>query len=163
MNKQSRHVSGVSLIELIIVIGIIGILSAIVLANLIAARNQRDVQAGSQQLASHLREVQNYALTGKATGIDDNNCSYGLRPHPTNANQYQAIRKSGSSCGTETEFGTYDLPRGVTRNDFTPILFALPRATPSAEGWVCLTKGTANAWVYVSMSGQIEERTTSCP
>jgi prepilin-type N-terminal cleavage/methylation domain-containing protein len=66
--SRRKTCHGFTIIEMLIVAGIIVVMSATAMAYLGGARTSRDVDAEAHKMTSVLREVQNDALTGRAIG-----------------------------------------------------------------------------------------------
>lgn len=73
MNKQSKK--GVTLIELLLVMAIIGIMTSVVLVYLGDGKSDKELEGAMDEVLAVVRETQNNALTGKGvtSGVD---CEY---------------------------------------------------------------------------------------
>jgi len=87
--SKIAHGAGFTLIELLVSIAIIGIITAVVFANLGSSRG--DLTRASQQLALAIRAAQNNALAPSDPAI----CVYGIYIQAT---QYQLYSNSDSTC-----------------------------------------------------------------
>jgi prepilin-type N-terminal cleavage/methylation domain-containing protein len=164
MREKSRAQRGFTLIEMMIVIAIVGILSAMTLVSFSGKRSERGIDRASHTLAAALREAQSYAQTGRTTTIVQDNCSYRLQISVTAYVVVNTFRLAGDPPGTCTGVGTvasyrltdgvvvssgsvtigFNIPRGeVTRNGVllsssTPSYARIDLATGSLARYVCI-------------------------
>jgi prepilin-type N-terminal cleavage/methylation domain-containing protein len=89
-----------TLIEMMVVIAIIGIVSALMLVNLNNGRVQRDLETSAKEFVSMVREAQNDALTGKQIVGSTTPCAQAFRV-------YWSVGSSADSGSAGT--GTYRL------------------------------------------------------
>jgi prepilin-type N-terminal cleavage/methylation domain-containing protein len=78
MSQKKNHVSGFTLVELLVVISIMALLSAVSLPNFRQKQKSRSVALGAEFVMSTIKNVQNYALTEKT--INGPACSKGSSP-----------------------------------------------------------------------------------
>lgn len=153
------------MIEVLIVIAIIGILSAMVLVSLAGARTARDLDRSAHEVAAVLREAQNYALSGRSASIGENNCSYSVQVTSGSSN-YSLRHTYGSGCGSNDSLSNYSLTRGVVFGSNLTASFSVPRGvlTP-APASIALTKDGSTVYVCLSAAGQISENgsNSTCP
>lgn len=168
-----------TLIELIVVVAIIGILSAIMLAGVAEQRVTRDLQSASQEFASAMREVQTYALTGKSGNVNQGVCYFGLGTNPFALFRYEyfiSTKDASGNCQGPGTFKVTNFKNGVTLSNSTTVFFQLPRATPYVWNGANFAKMTsaiifsvnkANRSQYICIypSGRVEERgiSNTCP
>jgi len=145
---------GFSLMELLIVIAIIGIMTAVLLVNLSGSRSQKQVEAAAREVAAAIREAQNNALTGKnvTTG-----CSY-IFTYNSGSSSYGI-----SSCSNIN----YTLSNGVIFNNGNNFTFSVPFGTVSG-GYatpIVIRKGTSQYTICVNSAGNVTEKSgnTLCP
>jgi prepilin-type N-terminal cleavage/methylation domain-containing protein len=65
MRQKGQEYNGVTLLELLIVIGIISIMSAVVYVSFTPARNQARLKAAQTEVVATIKQAQSYALQGK--------------------------------------------------------------------------------------------------
>lgn len=71
---------GFTLIEVIVVIALVSILTAVVLTSFGKSRTTKTVEAEASAFARIVREAQNYAVTGRQTGTDEIPCWFTVLP-----------------------------------------------------------------------------------
>ena len=156
MNNSFKKYSAFTFVELMIVIAIIGIMTAVGFASLQSARSMSRLRTAQREVAATIKLAQSYALQGKMqSGITP--CGYGFRfennavdykifynlPGPGNGNDCKARNNNA----TFREFGgfsnsaeAYSLKSGVTLNmDVTPIAdteiyFTVPHGNMFKDG-----------------------------
>jgi prepilin-type N-terminal cleavage/methylation domain-containing protein len=164
---------GFSLIELLIVIAIIAIMTAVLFAgNQNENKIQNEVDAATRQLAVDLRSIQNDALNGKQDIISGNiACQANLvlvNGNPNYKINYTPI--SGATC-TGTPFGerTVNLQNAKISSPNGEVSFSAPSGTVTATSntiQVVSTKdSTTNTICVDTNSGNITEKKGSqaCP
>jgi prepilin-type N-terminal cleavage/methylation domain-containing protein len=140
-----KNRQGVTLIELLTVIAIIGIMTAVTIVYLGGAKNDKAVETAAREVASAVREAQNYALTGK----NASNCIDGYTFNYTESSSNYSIR----GCSDIS----YTLKNGVTFNGDGIINFSIPNAITDG-GTIEVKKGTTSYSVCVCKSGKITEK-----
>jgi prepilin-type N-terminal cleavage/methylation domain-containing protein len=146
--KNSSRKSGITFLELLIVIAIIGILSAVAVPSIADISPHYKLRGGSQELISALRNAQNLATTTQQNHL--------IRFYPSN-NSYSLIR---SISGTETIIQTNNLPSTVSFSSINltnnQVIFSSSGA-PDNSGTILLTN-TKNEHITIEItnSGQIK-------
>ncbi len=180
MHAFSRKIKGFTLIEMVVVIAIIGITSALIITSLTSTRSTRETERAIHTLAATLREAQNYALTGRSTSVSQENCFYAVRL--ISSSQYALVNyfRSGGNCNSYNTISTLTMPNGTTISGVAsfPMIFAfsLPRAEVysatsgalASLGMAQLigaTKGSQTHYLCLYPTGRVEERGTiaTCP
>ena len=142
--------------EIMVVIAIIGIMSAVALVSLSKGKEQKAVEAAAREVASAIREAQNYALTGKGA---DSTCTIYIF-FCTNLSANYSI-----ACGSNAI--NYTLKNGVNFDSgctSTNIIFPIPWATLSVNpDAIVLKKGNSCYQIDVNIAGNITESSITCP
>ncbi len=174
---------GFTLIELMIVVAIVGIMTAATMVSLSSGREAKQVEGEARKFASLVREAQNYALTGKKFHATEPTCQVGIdaffEDDSTVFFPYYKYR-SGADCGTMATAiaGTFILNNGVVFGDrsgsfsFNGLYFTVPRGDMvnaanvaiASTTRVSLKKGSSVWSVCIYPGGRVEEYSgTSCP
>lgn len=170
--------NGFTLIEVLVVMAIIGIMSAVVFASLSAGKEKKIVEGEARKVASAIREVQNYALTGKQI-IGQVPCKFGVVQFTTGDNQISVSEshRTGASCSLGASAPTFipgmtiTLSNGVTfANDLNfEFYFVVPRGELDPNGNttpinIQLNKGSTTYSVCVYSGGQVKDVSgAACP
>ncbi|MBU2028494.1 prepilin-type N-terminal cleavage/methylation domain-containing protein [Patescibacteria group bacterium] len=143
---------GFSFIELMIVICIISIMTALILVSMNAEREKKAVEIAAREVAAVVREAQNYALTGKNLK-NAISCSFIFT---WTGNSY-----SISNCKNQS----YSLKNGVTFSNNGSFSFSIPFANLdiSSTKDIGLYKGSSSYHVCVYVSGVVSESLNVCP
>ena len=159
-----KNKKGLTLLELIVVVAIIGIMSSVIFISMSQSKSRTALEQASREVAAAIRETQNYALTGKvlASNPDDLPFRYIFMG---NGSTYRVryMYNSGGIPGTRT-YATYELKNGVSMSN-TTIYYAVPHATKEVgSSSVTLSKaGASSYYVCICLSGKVVENgTTSC-
>lgn len=177
---QSKKLLAFTLIEMMVVIAIIGIVSALVTTSLSSYRSLRETDRASHIFGSTLREAQNYALAGRADTITQENCFFGIRI--TSVTDYSLVNyyRSSGSCSNFNTVSNYTLPAGVQFSGIasypTVFAFSLPRAEAytgtsgalaslGASQLFGFTKSGQTSYACLYPTGRVEQRGTlnTCP
>lgn len=177
---QSRLLSAFTLVEVMVVISIIGIISALVTTSLSSYRVLRETDRASHFFGAVLREAQGYALAGRADTLTQENCYFGIQI--TSATDYNLVNysRASGSCSNINTVTTHILPNGVQFAGLgsypTVFAFSLPRAevhsgttgalTPLVGSQLIgFTKAGRTSYLCLYPTGRMEQRGTlnSCP
>lgn len=148
---KNRH--GVTLIELLIVVAIIGIMTAVTIIYLGGAKNDKAVGTATREVAAAVREAQNYALTGKNASSDCTTYEFKW----TNSSADYSIEFADDTCSSVSPIN-YTLKNGVTFGNGDTVNFSIPNATIDANKNIEVKKGNTSYSVCVCQSGKIEEK-----
>lgn len=160
-SKFSKFKSGFSLIELMVVIVLMLIMTAVLFLNQSKNKAQKDVEVAARQVAAQLRTLQNEALSGKQIGTDIV-CDFEF--NATSGNTLYSIKYYKDCAGSHSYIGS---PQNISLNSgkgnvtISPsviISFSAPRGEVSADSRITLTsKGDTSklAYVWVCKSGNI--------
>ncbi len=145
-------------IELVIIMAMIGIMSAVLLVSYGEKRADKELEAAAREVAATIREAQNYALTGKdAAGGSTYTFSYGV-----------VNDEYGISNGNNIN-NNYELKDGVVFSGSGGFNFTAPHGTCSVilgtPEDIELNKGGKEIHVCVYSSGKVIETDIggSCP
>lgn len=180
---ERRRVKGVTLIEMLVVLAIIGIMTSLTMVSLGQARIEKQVEVAARLLASRVREIQNHTLVGRKIGtrvlcdafispvaIGDSSVSFGYRYRGTSVSCATVVPGTNLDSLPALEFTD-----GVVFQSANPITltFKAPRAVlfsgnvqvaPQDHQEYRLSKGSARWIVCIYPSGRIEElRGNTCP
>lgn len=156
-------VRGFTLIEVLIVVAIIGILSAMILVTFSGQRQTRNTERAAREVMAALREAQSYALSGRTSAISENHTYYGV--NFTAGAAYNLV----SSAGT---IASYSLKNGITSSAASSVRFMLPRGevyiggSPlSGSHRITLVNGLSGRYICVYSTGRILDNgaTATCP
>jgi len=134
--------NGFTLLELMIVIGTIGIMTGIGFASFGSAKKHSALRAGQYEVTSAIKLAQSYALQGKSiSGVTDKICGYGFA-FSDNTNYKIFYYTAGSDCADvnkpEHSIETQKLNGGIelsSPSDLseTTIYFSIPSATLTSK------------------------------
>lgn len=187
-----KKYKGISLIEVMTTIALITIMIAVGLTMMGKNKQDSQLEAVSRELAAHLREAQNNALTGKK--IDgESTCGFGL--HRESASRYSLFYGDISEISTHEDCSrptvpfdyksgtftsldaSFDLPKGITIDEISDIYFSAPFAKVFYNGVgmggagtvrYVLTKNKGisgqehSVYVCVTGNGEVKESKNPC-
>lgn len=96
LNSSAKK--GMTLIEVIIVIAIVGIMSAISIVSYTTSKRNAELETAAEELVAVLREAQNYSLTGKEISSSCSNYRVTLTNNSSNY-VLRTYTAAGVSCG----------------------------------------------------------------
>jgi prepilin-type N-terminal cleavage/methylation domain-containing protein len=167
---------GVTLLELMIVIGIMSIMMAATLVFMGSSRDQKALEGAAREVAASIREAQNYALAGKAIGSGNIlPCEFVWRTWNQTSYRIRLRQLCGNATGDDI---LYSLPSGVifknedadTNINYALFIFSVPfgnvnisssngsvATTGANSTYFTLKKGAYCANITVSSSGNVTE------
>jgi Tfp pilus assembly protein FimT len=163
--KARKFFSGHTFLELMTVIGILGIMLAMTLVSMNRSNTDAKLKAAQREVASAIRMAQSNALQGKTVNISDKTRvpqRFGFRF--TDNNSYEVFYEDSSNETVES----HDLGSGVTLsapgssyNTNTKITFSVPNATVNLPGSssleLSLTLGSDTKKVTITSGGVVTE------
>ncbi len=161
---RGKTVSGFTLIEVLIVVAIIGILSAMILVTFSGQRQTRNTERAAREVMATLREAQNYTLSGRAGVISENNTYYGVNFTASSA-AYSVVSSNGT-------IASYSLKNGIVASATSSVRFMLPRGEVYISGsplagshLITLANGGSRRYICVYSTGRIIDNgtTATCP
>lgn len=171
---------GFTLVEILVVMAMSATMIAVTIVSLSDARSKKAVEGEGRKFAAVVREMQNYALTGKQFESGRVTCGAGIFSIENEDESYIAsyIYRTGTSCAdapTIANLSPVPLSNGVQfSSDVSSFYFRVPRgdvvdssrvaiATPRL---IVLQKSTAYYSICVYPSGAVTEavgQLGSCP
>jgi|GEM_PF-857429 len=185
MDKHPSSYFAFTLIEVLVVMSIISISTALTLVSFSGYRTERHLERASREVASALREAQSYALSGRSVA-GESNCWIGLNI-PALGASYAIINNSlsGGTCSVNSTISGYTLRNGVLFTAITvggtgytssTAAFTLPRGemlyyngagmvTLSSVFRISLAKDGDTRYICVYPTGRVFENGTNgtCP
>jgi prepilin-type N-terminal cleavage/methylation domain-containing protein len=105
--KITANYKAFSLMELLIVIAIIGIMTAVGFVSLTSNKTKTNLETAQREVASTIKLVQSYALQGKKQGASTP-CGYGFRfADATNYQIFYNIAAPGKNCDQTNDPAVY--------------------------------------------------------
>lgn len=141
------------MVELLLVLGIMGILALAIAPNILQYRNQQLLDTTTQQIAASIRDAQNRSITqqdGLPWGIYFNNTTtdaYTVFSGATYASSASAYTRVYTSLDSPIVF-TKPSPGNSVEIDFAQL-----SGLPSASTSVTITNGFASNTIYIASSG----------
>jgi len=135
---------GFSLIEILVVLGIISIIGSISVVTYNTMRQQGDVKHATYVLVDALKEAKNKAK------MMDSNTDWGV-----NITSTDVIVFSGSSYATNLSEKAYDMPDNLTIDGPTEIVFSKFTGLPIIYGTTTFSNTFGTSSVYVLEGGAI--------
>lgn len=162
---------GFTLVEVMVVMAMISIMVAVTLVTIGDARDKKIVEGEARKLSAVMRELQNYALTGKQMVANQVTCGVGIEAIANGATSYAPFYtyRTGTDCSTpsaNTPLTTNTLLPGVTFSTATGVVsFSVPRGEVNgAPARIGVSKGSVVYSVCLYQSGRIEDVSgATCP
>lgn len=172
MQKTSKNFKAFTLIEALIVVGIIAIVTTIILVSYSNSRTAQQLESAAREVEAAVREAQSYALTGYQGVVATDPCRFEVAwGGSTYSVTYWYKSTSDDNCGGARPLvlGSYAVRNGVTFTSGGSFYYTPPYATASFAGTnasqaVVLTQSSSWQVVCVYANGLINNRTgASCP
>ncbi len=166
MLKQKKNQAAFTLIEIMIAMAIVSIVSSVMLVNFNAKRSQNGVEQSAREVASVVRQAQNYALTGKQTPAGGNPCSFDVTWGGVGTTNVLLVNNwNNSGACTALTILTYRLRDGVTLNGVAGLVsFSVPFSTVLSAVTIVVSKDGQSYAICVSTSGSVTTVSGSiCP
>lgn len=172
----SRLQAGFTLIELVVVIGIIGMISSLVVLNMGSEQQNSSLLRSAQKLSLNLRQVQAFALSSKKFTTIGVPCGWGIHFNGINSNSYVifADLATAPNCsdrnyvrdGGSEDFETVNLEADIVisslSGSLSDVVFTAPEPTVNfipdqASAGIVLTakKSGATKTVTINKTGFI--------
>lgn len=150
MKLPRSHRDGFTLIELMVVVGILALVSGIMIPSFSNYTRNQSLKQAQENFKSDLRSIQNRALTGtgsdKTFGSPPNPALYWAISYTAGGSSYTVYLTASNICGTSTiESLTSNLPSNITFNSSGCLLFSLE------DGSVYTTNGVAIGTVDIDL------------
>ncbi len=169
MTDKQTTIAAYTLIEVMIVLTLIGISSAIVFTGWSNGRVEQQLDSAGREVEAAIREAQNYALTGLQGVAGTEPCQF-LVDWTGAASTYRITYRSKNAGGvcdaaTDTVIRPYVLKNGVTFSAGGNFSFSLPHAiVGGGPQSIVLTKAGSNQVVCVKVNGLIQTNAGAmCP
>jgi Tfp pilus assembly protein FimT len=152
LTENIANDGGLTVIELMASIGVLGILIAVAMPNLLSTLPGLRLNDAARQVATDLQQIRMKAIA--------QNIPYQIS---FSTSTYVLKRCSNSACSSTTDdSGNIVLPEGITIP--TPITAQFqPRGTAPSNYTVRLSNGSAQRWVCVRTVGRVNIQDAVCP
>lgn len=160
---KKKNLHAFTLVEVVVVMAIIGIMTAVVSVSLGDSRTKKELETNARAFVGVVREAQNYALTGKqftVSGVVQDPCTDGFRVrwYDGASNTYTLRYRYKNTTGSCSGFlvATYILKNGVVfvgGPSFNSIYFTLPHANILNNSGISLESVSPN-YVTVTFTKQ---------
>jgi prepilin-type N-terminal cleavage/methylation domain-containing protein len=124
--------AGFTVIELLVVISIMAVLSGILALNLAGQRIPRNLKIAQSELASNIRKLQSYTLSGRTVGTSQRVLYYIARLNAQEGAQtgytLQAVYKDAAENWQVRDIETVKLPQGIRLASSSPFVLTRPVA-----------------------------------
>ncbi len=170
---ERKKIRGFTLLEMLLVMGIIGVMSTVVLAINLDAKKQEVLKNSAREVASITREAQHYALTGARMDNTHFPCQYQVEKSGNGLKISYKYHLGDTLCSDvanlhSQDYYTFPIDSSVTVEHFNPIIFTVPHGTTNIAAGenvrrITLTSGSDTFSVCVYRSSNIKEvKGSSC-
>jgi len=149
MTCKKRSERGFTVMELMVVVGLMAIISAIAMPSFVSWLPSYRLSAGARQVAADLQLARMKAIS--------QNTTYRLNILG-GGTQYQLEKDAGFTL----ESGPFTLPEGITASPTGPTAEFLSRGTASATDTITISNGSATRVVCVKTVGRVHIEDSSC-
>jgi len=154
--KLDTRAAGFTVMELVVVIGLMAIISAIAMPSFISWLPSYRLSAGARQIAADLQLARMKAIS--------QNTNYRLRF--TDGNTYE-MQKNDGGWAVPAGHGSVDLPEGITVTNGTPFNTSEFQSRGTAKTTVgtdtiILTNVTTQKWVCMETVGRVHIEDSAC-
>ncbi len=114
--KSLSFECGFTLVEVLITAAIIGIMTSATFVSIQRGKIDKEVRVVAEQVASAIREAQNYALSGKQPSATDTACGFGFRRSTATAYDifYNHTTATTVDCGDIVKYYSTTIPNDVS-------------------------------------------------
>ncbi|MBP9697673.1 MAG: prepilin-type N-terminal cleavage/methylation domain-containing protein, partial [Candidatus Moranbacteria bacterium] len=167
MQKTSKTLKAFTLIEILIVIAIIMIMSAVILTNYSSSRSAEQLESAAREVEAAVREAQSYALTGYQGVVGTDPCRFEVRWSGSAYSVWYWYKNASDVCDQRLVLGSYAVRNGVTFNSGSNFYYTPPYATGSFSGTslaIVLRQSSTYHTVCVYARGIVNNRVgQTCP
>lgn len=143
MSQENKHrlkndrSHGFTLVELMVVLGIFGLLLSVILANYAGLRGARNLKIAQSELVSNLRKIQSYTLSSRALNSTQAVQYYILKFDSATPDRYtiQALYNVSSAPQLATNIETIMLPQEIRLSAASPFQIDRPPIGGSADNY----------------------------
>ncbi|HBO17220.1 MAG: hypothetical protein UR69_C0002G0124 [Candidatus Moranbacteria bacterium GW2011_GWE2_35_2-] len=113
---KNKFVPGFTLLEVLVTVAIIGIMATVALVSTQRGKIDKEVSVAAEQVASSIREAQNYALSGKQPDATNTACGFGFRRSSANAYSvfYNHTTEDLVTCNAIIKYYSTTIPNQVS-------------------------------------------------
>lgn len=166
MKNVSVSLPGYTLLELLVVVAIVSIASAIVISNFSASRVKEDTNASVREVMAVMRQAQNDALTGRQYVANAKPCRFQVSWAGSTYTYTFWYLDSFGLCNTSLSVKSYTLKNSAAFSGVGSLSFSPPHGTvnPAVTNTIEITNSGSSRVVCVSATGLVTSAVGStCP